>query len=310
MDQRALWLSSGLAAAKLATALWCGLLAWSQLDRRRAILSWQIVLAALSVVVAGWAWTATSMPDWWKPTWLIGAMLAAALLLECVRRWVSASSDDSRDSVTSQPKTSHASRGAKGSPPDERLQGKLWAHWIIAWLCIGLGIGSTALVTCLRLPEDWLVRATACLQLVASAGLFGSAIACTLELTIGAVGPTLLQLNWRAVSRWTTLLFAAQLALSGFIIASFRAGESPVDSAATILYAFGVAVVSYIAWCMPRRMITLAKRGRVEGHASLAFAGWLVLMCMAIASVLPPAWPWNQLPKNSASAPALAIVEQ
>jgi hypothetical protein len=140
--------------------------------------------------------------------------------------------------------------------------------------------------------------------------LLGIAIAVSLELTLGALGQGLLQLEWRAVARWASLCWAIQLALNLLVIFSGRASESPLEAAAPFLFAFGMMVVGFIAWSIPRRMVELARRGAVEGQVSLALAGWLAVICLTIACWLPPAWPWNQLGKASARLATLAVVEQ
>jgi hypothetical protein len=321
MDQRALWLSSSLAAAKLATALWCGQLALAQLDRRRAILGWQILLAALSTVVAGWAWTAQDVPKWWKTVWLIAAILSATLLFEALRRWLSISTapprsfDATNDMATVGSDAANGRRGAgdKAAQRDmiaEPLQGSLWVHWTLSWICLVLGLAATTQAVWSRLPAESVVRYAACLQIATAAGLFGSLLASTLELTGGATGATLLQLRWKQLMYWTSLCFAAQMVIGVGIIAAVRAVDSPEESIAPVLFALGMSVLGYIIWCIPNRMVALARKGQVEGQVSLAMAGWLAVICLTIASLLPPAWPWNQLARRSTSATALAIIKQ
>lgn len=312
MDQRALWLSSSLAAAKFAAALWCGQLALAQLDRRRAILGWQIFLAASAVIVAGWAWTAQDVPSWWKTTWLIAAILSATLLFECLRRWLATSTTPQRppDSPSHMAGARPAAASERCDTTAETLQGSLWIHWALTWSCLLLGLASTTQAVWLRLPADWLVRYAACLQIATAAGLFGSLLASTFELTFGAVGATLLQLNWRQLMRWTTVCFAVQMVIAAGIIAGVRVGDTPEESVAPVLYALGMSVLGYIVWCIPSRMLNLSRKGRVEGQVSLAMAGWLAVICLTIASLLPPVWPWSQLARRSVGSTALAIVEQ
>lgn len=285
MDQRALWLGSTFAAAKLALALWAAQLAVAGLDRRRATLAWRIALALATIAAAWWTMPTAGVPSWWRGAWLANGMLAAATLVDCVRRWLSTAAADAVLLT-------------------QRIQ------WLLAASGLALSAVAIGLATDPQLPRDWLLRTAAPVYLVSAAGLLGIAIAVSLELTLGALGAKLLELNWRTIRGWATLCWLPQVALNVLIVLSGQVSESPLEAAAPFLFAFGMLVVGYIAWANPRRMVQLQQRGTVQGQASLAVAGWLAVLCLAIATGLPPAWPWAKLGKPSARFAAFAVVEQ
>ena len=283
MDQPALWLSSSFAAAKLVVALWCAQLSLASLDARRTTLGWQILLAAAAIAASLWALSTPQVPVWWRPAWLVNAILSAAALIDCVRRWVSA--------------------------PSGQLE--TWrVHGALGWIGLTITMAATSAAVIMRLPSGWLLKTAAALDVISCAGLLGLTIAATLELTFGALGTALLRLRWTTIARWTTACWSVQLLLGVYIILSQQAAETPMQTAAPFLFAFGMMIVGYIVWCIPRRMLSLATRGEMQGHVSLAVAAWLAVVCLVLACVLPPAWPWRQLGSSSAGILSLAIVEQ
>ena len=275
MDPRVLWLSSTFAAAKFAMALWSAQLAVSWLDRRRATLGWQIALSVLAILVSWWAMPTGGTQSWWRPAWMCNAILSAAVLFDCVRRWMSV---------------------VEGDPQRARV------HAGLAWIGLCLSSVTTAVAVIQQLPGDWWTQAAAVLTIVSCAGLLGISIAASLELTLGALGAGLLNLRWPVLARWASLWWAIQIALSGLILLKRRAVESPLETATPFLFAFGMIIVGYIAWCIPRQMVALSKRQEMQGQVSLAIAAWLATLCLLIACGLPPAWPWNQLEDNSQPA--------
>ena len=123
--------------------------------------------------------------------------------------------------------------------------------------------------------------------------LFALLVASTLELTFGALGSELLALPWSRISMIATLAFLIEILLAGWLVARLKPSESVEMTAAPVLYAFSRLLLGYIAWCVPRRMALLAHKKKLDGQASLALAGWIGLICFAVAMALPTAWPWN-----------------
>jgi hypothetical protein len=269
MDPHVLGLSATFAAAKLALALWIAQLALPLLDRRRVPLAWQITLSAAGMVASWWAVRDSGAPAWWGASWMVSSFLAAAALIDSVRRWVSDAKLQS-------------ARGLS-----ERIHGGI--------AIVGLSVAAVACAARLagQLPFETLTLTTAVVQLLASAGLLGIVLAACLELTFGATGATLLGRNWRPLARWSSLGLLLQLAASASVIISGREGATLVESLTPIFFALGMLVVGYIVWAIPRQMVALAAKGRMEGQASLALAGWLAAICLAVACGLPPAWPWR-----------------
>lgn len=281
MDPRALWLSVTFAAAKLAIGLWFGQLVLSVLDRRRATLAWQIGLSAATIVVSWWALRTSGVPQWWAPAWVTSSLLAAAVLVDCVRRWLSMPLSD--ESQIASRKSARAEHGSQRVHDLICLVG-----WAVALTASGVAILAS-------LPPETLARAVAVLQLSLSAGLLGIALAASVELTIGATGAVLLSLNWGRLAYMTTVFLLMQLGISTFLIVLHPAGETLADSLTPIFFALGMVMVSYIVWAIPRQMVVLAAKGRMEGQASLAVAGWLAVICLLVVCGLPPAWPWTQV---------------
>lgn len=298
MDPQALWLSAPFAAAKLAIALWFGQLALSLLDRRRVTLSWQIALAVATIVVSWGAVRTSGGPSWWTPAWMTSSLLAAAALVDCVRRWLSAPAASER--------ASPASPAAAGPGPElvsgrssVAPHGSQRIHDLIALVGVAITAVAGAAAVFAQLPaSETLARVAAVAQMLTCAGLLGIVLATSFELTIGATGATLLRLNWRRLSRAASLCLLVQLAVSAIVITYRRDGATPVESLTPIFFALGMMIVSYIVWAIPRQMVALAARGPMQGQASLAVAGWLAVICLAVACGLPPTWPWNQVGSN------------
>lgn len=297
MDSRVLWLSATFAAAKLAIALWFGQLALSALDRRRVTLAWQIALAATTVVVSGWAAGTSGAPQWWRPVWFISSLLAAAALVDCVRRWIT----DPPASEPAELPSRHdgaSGRQARLSRSGVLEHGRQRVHDAIAWIGSVLTAAGTAVAILQQLSPEMLPRVAAVAELLVCAALLGIVLAASFELTIGATGAVLLGLNWRGLARGASACMLVQLAISSIVILFHRDGATLVESLTPIFFALGMVIVGYIVWAIPRQILALAAKGQVKGQASLAIAGWLAAICLAIACGLPPAWPWTHV-RNS-----------
>lgn len=282
MDQPALWLGSTYAAAKFVIALWAAQLSLAALDRRRATLGWHITLSALAVIASFWAMPAITQLSWWRGVWWVNSLLSAAVLVDCVRRWI-------------------ATEGA--TFPSWRV------HWMLAWSGLVISAVASAAALTTELPPSAWLRVGAIVQMFCSTWLLGVTAAISLELTLGAIGPGLLGLRWRVLVWVSSLLACAQLALCASLILALPNADSPQQAILPIVFAVVLMIVSYIAWSLPRRMAALARIGEMQGQASLAVAAWLAVICLAIECGLPSAWPWTLYGQSSTGAAALAIVK-
>ena len=260
-----LMLSNSAAAAKLAAAFWLTHLAIILLRRGGAVPVWQIGLSILTVVVSTIAWRADA-----STAWFIACLLALVMLIDGLRQWMSAG-------------TSKPSIAPKSLP-------------IIA---ITLSITGFALCTYALAVADKAGRlggqpnTMMIASLVSLCVMFALLLASTLELTFGALGSELLTLHWSQSSMIATFAFLVEILLAGWVVASLKPGESVEMTAAPVLYEFSRLLLVYIAWCVPRRMTLLAQKKKLDGQASLALAGWIGLICFAVAMALPTSWPWN-----------------
>ncbi len=107
---------------------------------------------------------------------------------------------------------------------------------------------------------------------------------------MGALGDQLLALPWHRLTTAATFAFLAEILLAGWIIAQLKPSETIEMTAVPVVYEFSRLLLAYIAWCVPRRMALLARNKELKGQASLALAGWIGLICFAIAMALPAAW--------------------
>ena len=260
-----LMLSNSSAAAKLAAAFWLTHLAIILLRRGATVPAWQIGLSILTVVASTIAWRADASTGWF-----IACLLALIMLIDGLRQWMTGAA-------------------SKPSTAPKRLP-------LIAFT---LSITGCALCTyALALAEKagrlgGQPNAMMIASLISLFVLFALLLASTLELTFGALGSELLALPWSRISMIATFAFLVEILLAGWVVARLKRGESVELTAAPVLYEFSRLLLGYIAWCVPRRMALLAHKKALNGQASLALAGWIGLICFAVAMALPTAWPWN-----------------
>lgn len=260
-----LLLSNSAAAAKLSAAFWLTHVAIILLRRGATVPAWQIGLSILTVVASTIAWRADGSTGWF-----IACLLALVMLIDGLRQWLSGSS----------PKPATSGRG-------------------LPLVAITLSVTGCTLCTYALVVADKAGRlggqpnALMVASLLLLFMMFALLLASTLELTFGSLGAELLALPWPRLSTIATFTFLAEILLAGWLVAKMKPGESIEITAAPVLYAFSRLLLGYIAWCVPRRMALLAQKKELKGQASLALAGWIGLICFAVAMALPTAWPWN-----------------
>lgn len=288
MDQHTLWFGVSFSVPKLASALWSAQLALLILDRRPRTIGWQVGLALLTVIASWQSLPIKPVPAWWQGLWVGNGIVAAAAFLNCLRSWL----------VTTE-------RVVEENKPASQTGTLGMTHGVVAAAGLLLATIATSTAIDLSLSKQiafW--RIHACAYNITSAGMLGVALAASLELTLGATGVRLLQLAWRRLAWFATALWLLHLVLNGQIALYHRgasinpAPETPVESIAPFIFAFGMTVVGYIVWAVCQRMVSLASqnKARVDAHASLALSCWLATLCLTLASALPPSWPWSASP--------------
>lgn len=258
-----LMLSNAAASAKLAAALWLTQIAVVILRRGTNVPSWQIGLSVLTVAASTIAWR-----DEGSTGWLVACLLALLMLIDGLRQWMS---------------------NAPAKPN---------AMPLVAMTLSIVGFGMSTFAIAVSDHAAKLGGQPHLIMLVSLISLFvffSLLLASTLELTIGTLGSELLSLPWQRFSTIATFGFLAEILLAGWIMMKLKPDESIEVTAAPIIYEFSRLLLSYIAWCIPRRMALLAQQKQLKGQASLALAGWIGVLCFILAMALPTAWPWNTL---------------
>lgn len=260
-----LMFSNSAAAAKLAAAFWLAQIAIVLLRRGATVPTWQIGLSILTVIASTIAWRAETSSGWF-----IACVLALLMLIDGLRQWMSS------------------------VPAKSAAKTKSWP--IVA---LSLAVAGSSLCTYAIAVSDSAAKMNGqphplmLVSLVSLLLMFALLLASTLELTIGSLGDELFALPWQRLSTIATFVFLGEILLAGWVITKLKPEETIEMTAAPVIYEFSRLLLGYIAWCVPRRMASLAQKKELRGQASLALSGWIALLCFAVAMALPNAWPWN-----------------